>query len=252
MSEHECIGWGCEKCDPAPTDQPDLQTSRRVEPVPSPPTCKTCGGSKRIPDPRYQGRRGYVDCPDCTSQGSTCEDGERVWLFCPVCAHGEFGSHHAFAPPVVCVGFERRGTSHPRTPMIAAVPASALTEAQRERDEARSKLDGAREWATDLKAERDKAREERDVAKLTHSECHELLGEARYSLAQAQEALRERQEGIDKALSALHSSAYVGGPTEREAWQTVLRELGPFGTQHQGAALPPSTEEPTGQEEGQG
>lgn len=47
-------------------------------------------------------------------------------------------------------------------------------------------------------------------------------------------ALDARQEAIDRALSALEGSAYVGGPSEREAWQTTLEALGPFRTEHVG------------------
>lgn len=42
------------------------------------------------------------------------------------------------------------------------------------------------------------------------------------------------QEAVDRAHSALTSSAYVGGPSEREAWQTALQALGEVATQHQG------------------
>jgi hypothetical protein len=43
------------------------------------------------------------------------------------------------------------------------------------------------------------------------------------------------QAAIDKAYSALSSSQYVGGPTEREAWRIVTEALYPFVTQYQAA-----------------
>lgn len=45
---------------------------------------------------------------------------------------------------------------------------------------------------------------------------------------------RVLQAAIDRADSALRSSAYVGGPTEREAFRTASETLGPLATQHIG------------------
>lgn len=44
----------------------------------------------------------------------------------------------------------------------------------------------------------------------------------------------ERQAAIDEALSWMRGSEYVGGPSERDAWQAALRVLGPLETQHIG------------------
>lgn len=44
----------------------------------------------------------------------------------------------------------------------------------------------------------------------------------------------ERQDAIDTALSWLHGSAYVGGPSERDAFRKVIEVLAPFETQHCG------------------
>lgn len=62
-----------------------------------------------------------------------------------------------------------------------------------------------------------------------------------WKAAQYDEAIADRdrrQEAIDTALSALHSAAYVGGPTEREAWQAALQALEPFQTHRQCEAAP--------------
>jgi Asp-tRNA(Asn)/Glu-tRNA(Gln) amidotransferase A subunit family amidase len=42
------------------------------------------------------------------------------------------------------------------------------------------------------------------------------------------------QSAVDRAYTALMSSAYVGGPSHREAWQTALDALWPVVTQQQG------------------
>ena len=58
----------------------------------------------------------------------------------------------------------------------------------------------------------------------------------------------DRQAAIDEALRAMRNSEYVnGGITEREAWQTVLRVLGPFETHLKmaGPAQDGDTEETT-------
>ena len=44
------------------------------------------------------------------------------------------------------------------------------------------------------------------------------------------------QTAVDKAYSALTSSAYVGGPSEREAFRIALDALGQVATQHTGQA----------------
>lgn len=44
----------------------------------------------------------------------------------------------------------------------------------------------------------------------------------------------DRQAAIDRAMAALEGSQYVGGPTEREAYQTAVHALGPFRTEHKG------------------
>ena len=53
-------------------------------------------------------------------------------------------------------------------------------------------------------------------------------------LEQVQRERDDLQAAIDKAMSALYGSQYVGGPSEREAWQTVVEAIGPFETQHVG------------------
>lgn len=47
----------------------------------------------------------------------------------------------------------------------------------------------------------------------------------------------ERQHAIDMALSFLHGSQYVGGPSEKEAWDRVWELLGPFQTEQKGQAI---------------
>lgn len=50
----------------------------------------------------------------------------------------------------------------------------------------------------------------------------------------ADEARVERlQHAVDAAYAAM-DGPYVGGPPEREAWQTAMRELGDVVTQHVG------------------
>jgi hypothetical protein len=55
--------------------------------------------------------------------------------------------------------------------------------------------------------------------------------------AESEERTRERelQEAVDRAYGALNGSAYVGGPSEREAFRTALDALGAVVTQEQGA-----------------
>lgn len=48
------------------------------------------------------------------------------------------------------------------------------------------------------------------------------------------ERLGNLQAAVDTAWTALNGSAYVGGPTEREAFRIALHELGPHVTQHKG------------------
>ena len=48
----------------------------------------------------------------------------------------------------------------------------------------------------------------------------------------------ERQHAIDMALSFLHGSQYVGGPSEKEAWDHVWELLGPLRTEHKGQGAP--------------
>lgn len=66
----------------------------------------------------------------------------------------------------------------------------------------------------------------------SHRGMVEELAEARAVIVAEQE--EAMQAGVDKALSLMHGSAYVGGPSEREAWRGVLDALGPFETQHTG------------------
>ena len=47
-------------------------------------------------------------------------------------------------------------------------------------------------------------------------------------------AVQMLQEAVDRAYGLLNSSAYVGGPSEREAWQGAMEALGPIATQHVG------------------
>jgi hypothetical protein len=42
------------------------------------------------------------------------------------------------------------------------------------------------------------------------------------------------QAAIDEAHGVMNASSYVGGPSEREAWQTAMRALGSVVTQHTG------------------
>lgn len=57
-----------------------------------------------------------------------------------------------------------------------------------------------------------------------------LLDEIRDALAEN----ARLQAAIDEAHNAMNASAYVGGPSEREAWQTAMRALGSVVTQHIG------------------
>lgn len=61
--------------------------------------------------------------------------------------------------------------------------------------------------------------------------------ERAYALERERDAL---QAAIDRAYSAMGSSAYVGGPTEREVWHIVADALGPLATQHISAGEPAS------------
>lgn len=54
-------------------------------------------------------------------------------------------------------------------------------------------------------------------------------------LCSTEDAYARVQGAVDRAQGALTSSAYVGGPSEREAWQTATLALGEVATQHQGA-----------------
>ena len=64
-----------------------------------------------------------------------------------------------------------------------------------------------------------------------------LAPEDDYPSGLGDEVARARlQVAVDRAHSALTSSAYVGGPGEREAWQIALRELGGVATQHTGVS----------------
>lgn len=60
----------------------------------------------------------------------------------------------------------------------------------------------------------------------------------RRRVAALEERCCELQEGVDTAYSALSSSAYVGGPTEREAFRVASNALGPLATQHIGQPRP--------------
>jgi hypothetical protein len=42
------------------------------------------------------------------------------------------------------------------------------------------------------------------------------------------------QQAVDRAHAAMVGSQHVGGPTQREAWQTAVQELGAVVTQHVG------------------
>jgi len=62
-----------------------------------------------------------------------------------------------------------------------------------------------------------------------------LGGEVRVSgRAELEARLVELQGAVDRAHSVMHSSEYVGGPSERDAWQEAMSELGAVATQHQG------------------
>jgi hypothetical protein len=61
----------------------------------------------------------------------------------------------------------------------------------------------------------------------------------------AVEDVERLQAAVDKAYGAMNSSAYVGGPSEREAWQTALAALGEVVTQHTAQADPESSRSST-------
>lgn len=44
----------------------------------------------------------------------------------------------------------------------------------------------------------------------------------------------ELQAAVDRAYSLMNGSAYVGGPSEREAWQGAMATLGAVVTEHKG------------------
>lgn len=50
----------------------------------------------------------------------------------------------------------------------------------------------------------------------------------------AQVRVQKLQAAVDTAHAAMHGSEYVGGPSEREAWQTAMRALGEVVTEHKG------------------
>lgn len=51
------------------------------------------------------------------------------------------------------------------------------------------------------------------------------------------------QRAVDKAHGALDASAYVGGPSQREAWQQAMAALGEVVTEHQAEAPAPASRE---------
>lgn len=48
-----------------------------------------------------------------------------------------------------------------------------------------------------------------------------------------QRQVEELQGAVDRAHAAMYGSQYVGGPTEREAWQTAYNALSEVVTQQQ-------------------
>lgn len=61
-----------------------------------------------------------------------------------------------------------------------------------------------------------------------------LGGEQVQGRAELEARVVELQGAVDRAHSAMRSSEYVGGPSERDAWRTAVSELGAVATQHQG------------------
>ena len=55
-------------------------------------------------------------------------------------------------------------------------------------------------------------------------------GRAEARVRELEGALKERQLAIDEAAHVMREAEYVGGPTEREAWQKVLGLLGRYET----------------------
>lgn len=49
---------------------------------------------------------------------------------------------------------------------------------------------------------------------------------------------RELQAAVDRAHGAIQGTAYVGGPSEAEAYHIVVGALGPLATQHTGVEAP--------------
>lgn len=62
----------------------------------------------------------------------------------------------------------------------------------------------------------------------------DLWQEAREAELRYLDRIAALQRAVDTACNALEASAYVGGPTEREAWQSALAALQEVKTQHKG------------------
>lgn len=85
--------------------------------------------------------------------------------------------------------------------------------------------------------------DERDAALGDAEEAQEAAyfaktraGEADRALAAALADVERLRKAVGRAHQALISSQYVGGPSEREAWQIASEALGAVATQHQGTS----------------
>lgn len=65
-----------------------------------------------------------------------------------------------------------------------------------------------------------------------------MIGRRR--LRESERESRRLQAAIDEAYGAMNASAYVGGPSQREAWQTATMALGSVVTvdAHNGESRP--------------
>jgi hypothetical protein len=170
----------------------------------------------------------------------------RHWSRAAVLA-GDYGPTDALKDPPAFLREPRRTWVHPQDPIIF----SALV-SDDDRAEALTWLDslgGERlQGDSDVSAEcpehqsygeRRPAVYQDEDAEHGFATCGRKCKRVEYvrtdEVAELREALEQRQAAIDRACSLMKSSAYVGGPSEREAWRGAMEALGPYETQHIGA-----------------
>src|SRR5207248_7407170 len=103
-----------------------------------------------------------------------------------------------------------------------------------EREQARAQAELLRAECEKFKHERDGGWPYSDREKKWRAT---MASEAR-SYHEVEDRLRAECEGlqaaVDRAANVMHESAYVGGPSEREAWKEALLALERVATQHKG------------------